>query len=104
MIEQNNVICIQAIRRKVCYSSCAGLEQVPDVWIDIPETPVPGNRFAGEYFLPKEWRKKFEGMGIAFFVADVAHGFKEDVQLVTIILQGANKQLLDLAKSFKHEL
>lgn len=98
---QSDVISITQKQTFVSYRNCEGLEEITDVLIDIPETPIPGAMFAGEFFLPQSWQEKVRKMNTAFFVAGIEHSFKVGVQHVRIILAAAPRDLLHMDGGFR---
>lgn len=85
MIE-NNIVTISSKRIFVSYKLCPLFQEVPDVPVSIPELPIPGNLFSGEFFLPEEKQQVFRNMNHLFFVKDLAHRFAEGTQHIIIVL------------------
>jgi|GEM_PF-3264242 len=99
---QDKVITITKRQVFVSYKHCQLFQDVVDVSVSIPELPVPGNLFEGEYFLPEAKRQVFSAMNHLFFVMDVTHRFMTGAQHIIIVLAIAPRNPMTAVRSIKN--
>lgn len=101
---QNQPIRIAQKRVFICYSFCQDLDSVADVLVELPEIPIPGALFQGEFFLSPAHQKVMTSRDKIFMVKDILHRFTSGVQHVIIVLEAIPRYLFLAARHFAVQL